>query len=1666
MQPQTIHPYLEDKKVPALYKTLKESLSSINSELGLLFINEMPEYRDKSWSHSENVVYGSNRFNRIRELLGENEWKDPSNYRLLCYLFGEIKAPYVKLAWENMPFQMYQDGHARRSFRAPHNKELCLRRQIELIVDLIPQSYSQGWNEKFDYVYTYYDLDIVDQVKWAHTIGDGNANLFRLWAAAVDMGNTSVFAMLENIIYNKDEQGKVTRSIIKALLNSNKPEAWVLVEKLLLAAQRQEGLRQTILESLDETSTGGLKYIIKVIIDHQLARFSSVVRAVDVWAGLGWESERETTVRSFLEKAHLYLENPAIIPDAVKSNNNTEVYMALWAQGVYDVEQTFPFLWHLYKNGSMEKRLLAVIFAGETAHYNIQMPLFIAALNDQELPPLAYAVICIQHLLYTNEHLAYYNHHFPELFNLLNDTYQRITIKEKTFESTVFSWQKVTFERKTILRVMLMLVGSDKERLNLLLSYFEEMDAGLKRTLSQVILPKHAEYSYRPGTGEILPLTEFQRNYALQILKDRSEHEIAFKALYGLKLSAEELSPFPELLKRKAADFRNKLIALLLNQEDALLAPVIERVLLQGDGEQRTAGLDLLLQLRKSNRLTDVVTGWIKRFKERRNISAKEEVLLSQLSEEHGFIPSPANGYGLFDPGKMSPVISPQINPENCYEKLLAMQPYAFSMPMDELKAAFTDLKSILDKHSDYEYEVTNWDNSKTKILLGNSFRNKTSGKEFITAREEYENYPLYDLWQDWFIKWNLQPQDLFIIGLYNQHFHGNNRDALVTLLPDVSVLMPDNGNRFWHYNNPLINVAVALQLIYPFEMGDEFCIGATTRLFASLSDKILQAKDERDHYYQQHRGWQHDTCLNIFLQRIDLATMPEQHLSSCWQLYNWRQYSGLPENTATSVPPVLLFCRAFKAGVISEDEMYRGVATTEGMDLLSGKKLLKDEYPYLEKFPFLEQMFERVKDMALDLELKRGDSGTSVTALTSALQRIYGVNRFAEILTGLGKTTLYKGYIYNYNGGADINKQQSFSVLLKNCYPLDTDNQQLFNQWMQKTLIPESRLIEAAMYAPQWQKLISNYLGWKGLDSAIWWMHAHTKTDAYQAQNAEAESEIARYSTLDVDEFKEGAVDKDWFHKAYREIGKDRWPMVYDAAKYISDGNGHRRARIYADVLLGNLSLKDVAERVKSRRDQDYLRIYGLVPLSKTKAAKDILTRYEYLQQFKKESRQFGAQKQTSEARAIEVAMENLARNAGYIDPVRLTWAMETKQVQDILSKQTQVQYDDVLIGLVVDEQGEADVVAFKEEKQLKAVPAKYKKDKKVEELNGYKKTLREQWKRARKGLEEAMVRGDSFLLSEIETLFTHPVISRHLEHLVFVVADDISRNGFYRFGKLYDGVQEIDAGEDARLRIAHCTDLYRSGKWAGYQRYAFDKQIKQPFKQIFRELYLPTEDELAEKAISRRYAGHQVQPKQTVALLKSRGWKVDYESGLQKVFHKEGFVAKMYAMADWFSPAEVESPTLETVQFHYLKTFKNVDFEKIDSRIFSEVMRDIDLVVSVAHAGGVDAEASHSSIEMRTLLLKETLRLFKVQNVEVSGSHARIKGTISEYSVHLGSAVAHRIASGYLSIIPVHSQQRGRLFLPFADDDPKSAEVISKVLLLARDQDIQDPTILRQLR
>jgi len=1668
---------LKSKKVIDYHKNLKKDLTE-QAEMGLLsklfsktkLKKEVAEFGllllGKN-DYYEEITLGSSQADKIQGHLKSNIWEDKDYYELLVYFFGD-KADLVKYTWNKMPFKMYQKGYERRSFRAPANERFALLNQVNFMRSLIelPSIYAYGSG------YQSYDLTLEEQIMYDGQVSNNSSQAY-VWSAAIDTGHEEIYQLIEDIVFNKHPEGKVSRNMIKALLNSDQKQCWELVEKLLLAAQRQEGLRQTILESLDEAGTEALQYMVNVIEKNKLTRFSSVVRSIGTWTGLGWESEKEPVVRNIISLANIYFHNPEKISEAVKSKNNNEVYMALWVQGVWDVEQTVPYLHDLFDKGSIEKKCLAIKFANETRDPYIQMPIFYKAVLNGDLQVLAFAGQALNLLLGVNVKSKFFinNPDYPDFFEKLHELTQKIEVKEKKFEGKVFSWQNATFKKSDLYASMFYLVGEDSEKLDLVLSYFDQFDLALREQLTRNLLGDFYCYSYSYNfEKKKKEVTPFQKEFAFKIIKDRGESLVAsgINVLQQNSLTEDEAMTFYDLFKRKGGNLRKKLIELMTKQEDDVVTPLVKELMTKGDVEQRTASLDIMLQLQKDKRASDQIGLWLQQYSERTKISEREQSLLDQLNpSDDKKILSAENGFGFYAPSVKSTYELPEVHSESVYAKATKTDRYGFTQSQAHIKNELKKLSDLFLKNKDVEYETEDWNGSLTKELIGNSFRPIKRNTDGFTGEELFENYPLHEIWEQWYKDSGLQSRDLFLLTFVDNCDRKKFRDFLENYVFYHKDIMPNPLKSNYYWDNPVKRILEALQEKFVFEEKSDFLIDACATLFAHLPEDIIHFKAKQNEYYYGRggNGWQHQGFFNVFLQSIPTKKLTDEQFVKVWNLYRWMQFNGLEENIQYTVPNLYLFCKAYELNLITKDELYEGIFTAESaIRDLTTTKFYHHSEKYLETFSFLKPIVEEIQNTFLDIELIRGDAGTSVSHFVQDFQSISGAERFVQILKGLGKSNLFANYIYSYSNES-MTKQKLFSYLLSNCHPRETDTQESFNEMVKKEKIAELRLIQAAVYAPQWQKLISHYLGWKGLDSAIWWMHAHTKTGSYEAQNSGLESEIAKYSSVDVQEFKDGAVDKDWFTTAYKELGKIRWEMLYDSAKYISDGNGHRRARLYSDTLTGSLKIKEVTAKVKDKRDQDYLRVYGLVPLSKTNPEKDVLNRYEYIQQFKKESKEFGSMKQSSEALAVRVALENLARNAGYPDPIRLTWAMETKQIQNLLSKDTQITIDGVTVGLIIEDDGKAELVVFRDDKQLKSIPPKIKKDKAIVELGNNRKIMREQWSRSRKGLEEAMIRGDEFLYAEIRNLFEHPVIVKHLEKLVFI--SDNQKIGFFHDGNLVDAQGEIhELNENNTLRIAHCVDLHQHSVWSDFQHYCFKEKLIQPFKQIFRELYAPTPDELQEKSVSRRYAGHQIQPKQALALLKTRGWKVDYEEGLQKVYHKEGFQVKLYAMADWFSPADVESPTLETIEFHSLKNYKNIPFEDINPRLFSEVMRDIDLVVSVAHVGGVDPEASHSSIEMRAVLMKETARLFKLDNIKIEGSHVLVKGQMADYSVHLGSAVVHQVPGKYLSILPVHSQHRGRLFLPFADDDPKSAEVLSKVLLLAKDNEIQDPTILSQIK
>lgn len=111
---------------------------------------------------------------------------------------------------------------------------------------------------------------------------------------------------------------------------------------------------------------------------------------------------------------------------------------------------------------------------------------------------------------------------------------------------------------------------------------------------------------------------------------------------------------------------------------------------------------------------------------------------------------------------------------------------------------------------------------------------------------------------------------------------------------------------------------------------------------------------------------------------------------------------------------------------------------------------------------------------------------------------------------------------------------------------------------------------------------------------------------------------------------------------------------------------------------------------------------------------------------------------------------------------------------------------------------------------------------------------------------------------------------------------------------------------------------------------------------------------------------------------------------------------LTKFFALTNWFSPVDVESPTIETIEFSNTENYKNVPFDIVNRIDFSETMWSLDLVVSVTHVDGFNPKANHSTIDMRQSLIKETIRLLDIENISIKKNRLIIKGSSFDYSLH----------------------------------------------------------------
>lgn len=1549
---------------------------------------------------------------------------------MLCNVMDSERIAIWEQTVELIQQLPYQKSYHRKAFRAPNNPMLHNETIVQLLTIL-----AAGYPLRMNDVYTSAEKIVYDGQTACYVDSSGEllapTMLYTYTLALLlDEEDELSVTFVEDVLWKNGAHSLFDRQLIRAIMMSENETMHALLANVLKAAKNQEGVRQIIVESIDEGSLQAQCYFMKILSTEDFVRFSSVVRAIDVWFGFGYEAKDKKKVQQVLDTALKGLEEG---PEALlESDSAQDVYIGIWLLGIDDVEQILartPKL--LMKQPHVQHVTLYALNQLDVAH-ELGPLLYDYLLESATLQSFAGAYpLVVGHLPYFSryyrqnymENLASYKAKHRWLLQRPKDFLEKLTAVEAqlggaswTSATGPFPFLNVHIEKGTLQRAK-----------TLLLILLEE-HAALDELAKEV--PKWAvddrSYFYNAVTGYKPKLA-----IILQALKDRSSatREDALNMLDDHAFPLAEFADATEtLLKQKSGTMRQAVIKLLIKQPIEELKTYASQWLTHKHELVRLGALELLVELKDDIRVADFVA-------QLPEPTEKEQQLLALLVEE------------TIEEHELAPIAYPFEFERSIPCTLEQFATYDFK----KMRQKFQPLQQLIEQYADETYEEKTYQDTTEHRLIGEYLTSEVNEDFDETS---IDSLPFAKAWTDGLINSQLTSLDIYMYHalhtMVRTHYYFANqeleRDFSAAFLQQVDLqatydqlcdgLYKQQLHTLLHYTIQHGSGPLQQQLTEHFAHDYHFVTFAN----GLIIDYAQQAKGS-DFIAQHYEG---DVAIARNVRLISgLIEVVDRNIENSHELaqmiYRNGQFNQAPEAAFAAVS-VSNFLFAYDLNMI--DDYHLRYFIQHSYEQLLNLEESSEKLDSYKKAAALRACIKQMNEDVIAGELARGELVGPYTNLVQRIGKIAGSHHFIAILQALGNEKLSRNYVYS----ATVRKDSLSKLLAKTCPDLEEDKDSVFEA-LKKADVTVQRLIEVMLYNTAWLPLLSEFIGWKGLANVAWYFVAHTAEYANKFEKAH----IEEYSAIESTAFEEGAFDREWFLNAYAEIGAERFDMVYNAAKYSASGSNHRRAQLYAKASLGKIDEKSLREEIDAKRNKDKLRAYSLLPIARSQATE----RYMYFQQFAKDSKQFGAQRRESETIAANMAITNLALQVGGGNVKQFMWEMELSQwLTHIQPFFEPVAVEDVTLQLV-HEQEKIVLHVVKNDKMLKNVPAKLKKHPVVQQIQQAKKEATEQYRRARQQLEEAMCEEVAFDSQVVKKLLQHTLLKELLTQVVWK-----QREQFCYLEDEFYALNQEKLSLQGDIIIAHPAHFYAAKNWRAWQHFIFEQQWQQPFKQLFREFYIATADEVAQ-ATTNRFEGYQIQPNKAVALLRSRGWQIGYYEPIRHISYHYNVVTMLGFEYDAYTPADVEAPTIGTLYFDERMTGKPKRIQSLSPVFFSEIMRDVDLVASVAHVGEVDPDASHSTIEMRTVIAEEVALLFGFDHIQVKAPHVLIRGTLGNYSLHLGSGHVHQQGGTMIPVATIPSQHRGRVFLPFIDEDPKTAEIMAKLLLFAQDDQINDPAI-----
>ncbi len=1489
--------------------------------------------------------------------------------------------------------------------------------------------------------------------------------------------NEEVVGYCRDVLTSENNTAVITRDVIIAIEQSHNKELQTLLTNLFLAAKLQEGLRQSVAETVDENNLDYFLEILDVIERENLLRFSSIQRAALTWIGIGYAEVKEKDARYIFGKMRAFLRDESEREDGLaKTENPLDVYLALYAIGVSDVEAAVLRAKSLL--GS-EKRFVvasALIYLRMTHCFEIKENLdFFDKYGDDEWIMALFFAEC------TQKTCGGWGLDREQALYLYKRTLDYIPINgaKKEYHSKGFDWFFVQLTKENLCSILYGIIESFPEP-ELVEGYLPYAASTLYYARLDTFMENYFRKASEEKRKEFLLKAIIASNEKLQ--------EWAEKEYKVLELSRKDLDLLAGKLKSKKATARGRIVNVLAAQEKECVVQIYEQL--------KNSSVKTIAE--SAAELKTKAPQYFPEETEHASESRRVEIKGKEC------------GYGVYSPDEPCEVP---------YESHLKMQKTGLLIKKETLDLSgmfpWNKQKVVeylrlwgkrITRHEDDEYDA------------GSEFRQVKDNRFWPVNREKkgLSALPLSEVWRGYFAEDDLNEDEIFEIRFLLESEHDNVYLEKMLDVPDELFTIDSKDAKecayFGHFETIFSHY---WQERREGEIWFEKALMLLELVNTCHKSLTYQRKGYRD--VMETLSVAGNRSIMFLRGLLDLYQGDDAHFRRAFplEMQLYKEYNINCADNVRNKPLVapLVLARAHVLGMIPVGAVCEAILDThfdpssrgpyvyggertnqlfesyrdayfEGKGIWGKPKMSLEGYRHVranytkEVYENLRNTLDSITNTLLAMESGRLNEPTPVTALVENLTVIRGVGHLVLALN------VVEGEDFCRQTYGVHDRSAVFTNVIRHCYPIEAKRETGEDGEVLKNAgFSEKRLVETAMLAPQWIDTINDVLGWDGFKEGCYYFMAHMKQYDYVQKKAE----IARYTELEPEELNDGAFDMGWCREVYQRLGEKRFALLYQSAKFLCDNSFHTRARKYADACLGKVAREEWRAQAEEKRNKDALNAYCICPLEDDK---DLLERYLYVQRFVKETKQYGSQRQASEKRAAEMAVLNLARNSRFETVTRLSWMMESELVgqnawalepqrpgpltdEGVPAASGTQKSGEYELWIEIDGQGDNEICVRKNGKKQKSIPAAFKKDETVLKLKEIHAQWKEQYRRSRKMLEQAMEEHTAFSEEELHAMYKNPIVSPMLTKLVLIcecgesgvrsarnVADtkpsEQVRIGFYE--------ELASDGFGGEIRIAHPYDLYERGCWQVWQKRIFEEKIVQPFKQVFRELYLKLDEE-RESSVSNRYSGYQIQPKKVAAVLKGRRWNVSYENGLERIYYKEDLVVNLFAEADWFSPGDIEAPAIDYVEFFRRKGGKRVPIKEVHPITFSETMRDLDLAVSTSYVGGVDPITSFSTVELRRTIVEYTCQLMKLGNVTVEGHFANIKGGLNDYSVHLGSGNVRQSGGAAIHILAVHSQKRGKVYLPFLDEDPKSAEILSKVILLAEDGKIKDPSILDQI-